>query len=199
MSAMKSAQREIPEDTGTSTNLPLDTRLHGRWLLAARVIWIALALAIAVLNALALPGVPAALVPPPEVMHELRRLNLSPTPGVVIIMGINGMCMLLYLGVSALLFWRRSNDRMAFFCSLMLLTFGGAVFGFLEYNPPPSLVWNLAFYTLFFLGQVCFLIFFYLFPSGHFVPRWTRWCILPYTVYWVFWLSFQGGITSGPP
>src|SRR5260221_7985365 len=107
MSAMKSAQREIPEDTGTSTNLPLDTRLHGRWLLAARVIWIALALAIAVLNALALPGVPAALVPPPEVMHELRRLNLSPTPGVVIIMGINGMCMLLYLGVSALLFWRR--------------------------------------------------------------------------------------------
>ena len=32
---------------------------------------------------------------------------------------------------------------------------------------------NLAFYSLFFLGQVSFLTFFYLFPSGRFVPRWS--------------------------
>jgi signal transduction histidine kinase len=177
----------------------LDTRLHGYWLLAARICWIVLALAIVVLNALALPGVPAAIVPPPDLMHELRRLNLSATPGIVVIMSMNGLCMLLYLGVSALLFWRRSDDRMAFFCSLMLLTFGGGVFGFLEYNPPLSFVWNLAFYSLFFLGQISFLVFFYLFPSGHFVPRWTRWCTLLYVAYWVIWLSFLGGIASGPP
>jgi signal transduction histidine kinase len=146
-----------------------------------------LALAIVVLNGLALPGVPAALHPPP------------PAVGVALIMGTNGMCTLLYLTISALLFWRRSDDRMAYFCSLMLLTFGGAVFGFLEYAPPTTLVWNLAFYSLFFLGQVSFLTFFYLFPSGRFVPRWTRWCALLYAVYWVVWIFFQGGLASGTP
>ena len=194
---MNLAQRKkAPEDTGTSTNHHLDTRLHGRWLLAARVSWIVLALAIVVLNVLALPGVPAA-INPPEVLRELHRHNLSPAVGVALIMGTNGMCTLLYLAISALLFWRRSDDRMAFFCSLMLLTFGGAVFGFLEYAPPTSLVWNLAFSSLFFLGQVCFLTFFYLFPSGRFVPRWTLWCALLYAVYWLVSLSSLGGVASG--
>ncbi len=58
---------------------------------------------------------------------------------------------------------------------------------------------NLAFYSLFFLGQVSFLTFFYLFPSGRFVPRWTRWCAFLYAVYWVAWLSFLGGLASGAP
>ena len=185
---MNLAQRKnAAEDMGVSTNPHFDTRLHGPWLLAARVIWLVLALAIVVLNGLALPGVPAALHPPP------------PAVGVALIMGTNGMCTLLYLTISALLFWRRSDDRMAYFCSLMLLTFGGAVFGFLEYAPPTTLVWNLAFYSLFFLGQVSFLTFFYLFPSGRFVPRWTRWCALLYAVYWVVWIFFLRGLASGPP
>jgi len=180
-------RKKAAEDMGASTNPHFDTRLHGHWLLAARVIWLVLALAIVVLNGLALPGVPAALHPPP------------PAVGVALIMGMNGMCTLLYLTISALLFWRRSDDRMAYFCSLMLLTFGGAVFGFLEYAPPTTRVWNLAFYSLFFLGQVSFLTFFYLFPSGRFVPRWTRWCALLYAVYWVVWIFFQGGLASGTP
>jgi hypothetical protein len=59
------AQRKnATEDMGVSTNPHFDTRLHGPWLLAARVIWLVLALAIVVLNGLALPGVPAALHPP---------------------------------------------------------------------------------------------------------------------------------------
>src|SRR5438876_6741114 len=118
--SMKLAKVITTANTIINTNLHLDPRLHGRWLLAARVIWMVLALTIVVLNVLALPGVPASLTPP-DVMRELRRLDLSPAPGVALIMGMNGMCILLYLAMSALLFWRRSDDRMAFFCSLMLL------------------------------------------------------------------------------
>jgi hypothetical protein len=45
------AQRKnAAEDMGVSTNPHFDTRLHGPWLLAARVIWLVLALAIVVLN-----------------------------------------------------------------------------------------------------------------------------------------------------
>jgi hypothetical protein len=183
---MHLAQRErTSQDTGASTNSPPTTRLHGRWLLVARVGWMVLALAIVILNALALPAVPAALLPPPAVLPELRRLNLAPALGIALIMGSNGICTLLYLAISALLFWRRSDDRMAFFCSLTLLTFGGAVFGFLEYVPATGVAWQLATSGLFFLGQLCFLTFFYLFPSGRFVPRWTRWCALLSITYWV--------------
>lgn len=194
---MSLTQREISQETETSMHL--DTHLKGRWLITARIIWAVLASIIVVLNLLALPGVPSALLPPPQMMPEIHRLHVSPIFGVAVIMCMNGLCMLLYLGVSALLFWRCSDDRMAFFCSLMLLTFGGAVFGFLEYNPPSSLVWNIAFYSLFVLGQVCFLTFFYLFPSGHFVPCWTRWCPLLFTIYWLVWIFMQGGLASGTP
>jgi signal transduction histidine kinase len=196
---MNLAQRErTSQDTRASASLPPDTRLHGRWLLGTRVSWMVLALAIVILNALALPTVPAVLLPPPELLPELRRLNLSPALGIALIMGSNGICMLLYLAMSALLFWRRSDDRMAFFCSLTLLTFGGAVFGFLEYVPATGVAWQLATSGLFFLGQLCFLTFFYLFPTGRFVPRWTRWCALLSITYWVIWLAIYG-LTSGPP
>jgi signal transduction histidine kinase len=184
-------------DTGTSMDLHSDTRLHGRWLQALRVIWIALALTIVVLNVLVLPGVPASLLTP-EVMRELHSLDFSPAFYTALIIGMNGVCMLLYLAMSALLFWRRSDDRMALFCSLTLLTFGGAVFGFLEYVPSTTLAWNLVASGLFFLGQVCFLSFFYLFPSGRFVPRWTRWAALIYALYWLASLSFSA-FASGPP
>jgi signal transduction histidine kinase len=184
-------------DTRTSMNLHSDTRLHGRWLQALRVIWIALALTIVVLNVLVLPGVPASLLTP-EVMRELHSLDFSPAFYTALIIGMNGVCMLLYLAMSALLFWRQSAHRMALFCSLMLLTFGGAVFGFLEYVPSTTLAWNLVASGLFFLGQVCFLTFFYLFPSGRFVPRWTRWAALLYALYWLVSLSFSA-FASVPP
>ena len=40
------------------------------------------------------------------------------------------------------------------------------------------------FNSLSFLGQVCAGLFFYLFPSGHFVPRWIRWVAIALIAYW---------------
>jgi hypothetical protein len=37
-----------------------------------------------------------------------------------------------------------------------------------------------------FLGSVCITLFFYVFPSGHFVPRWTRFVLVPAIAYWGF-------------
>jgi signal transduction histidine kinase len=108
-------------------------------------------------------------------------------------LGMAGGCMLLYLAIGALLLWRRSDERMAFFGALMFLTFGGAVCGFLQGGSAPiapAWVWNLVISGPIFLGQVSFLTFFYLFPSGRFVPRWTRGCALLYAVYQLASLLF---------
>ena len=42
--------------------------------------------------------------------------------------------------------------------------------------------------TLTFVGYMAWMLFFYLFPSGHFVPRWTRWLAL------LYWVRFFGSM-----
>jgi hypothetical protein len=90
------------------------------------------------------------------------------------------------VAVAALIFLRRSDDRMALFVSLALLTFGTATFTFtmtaLAAQYPAALEIPVAF--LHFLGAASFGLFLYLFPDGRFVPRWTRWVAL-------VWLGWQ--------
>jgi hypothetical protein len=49
--------------------------------------------------------------------------------------------------------------------------------------------WSLS-HVISFLGSFCIVLFFYVFPSGHFVPRWTRWVTVVALVYWVFDVFF---------
>jgi signal transduction histidine kinase len=89
-----------------------------------------------------------------------------------------------YVAVAAVIFWRKSDERMAMLVSLALLTFGTAVLPnamdalSTEYT---SLWWPLS--LLNFLGAASFGLFLYLFPDGRFVPRWTRWVIFA----WIAW------------
>jgi hypothetical protein len=93
-----------------------------------------------------------------------------------------------YWFVAAFLFWRKSDDRMTLLAAVTLGTFPLAFNGqFL--NTLPSPWWFLA-HCISFLGSLCIVLFFYVFPSGHFVPRWTRWVMLPSLAYWVFNVFF---------
>ncbi|EFH88233.1 histidine kinase [Ktedonobacter racemifer] len=174
-----------------------DTHLQGHQLLIARFCWLVLALAVVVLNILSFPAAMASFLPP-EIIRELHELHFSLPLYLILGVGMNGLCLLLYLAMAVLLFWQRSDDRMAFFCSLMLLTFGSAASGFLPQVSSAPLAWNLAVFPLFLLGQSTFLTFFYLFPSGRFVPRWTRWFALLNLLYWTA-SFFLPEVMSGPP
>jgi signal transduction histidine kinase len=76
--------------------------------------------------------------------------------------------------VGVLVFWRRSQERMALFLALMLVTLAGAALmrspGVFADEPALRLV--VSFVS--FLGNTSLVVFFYLFPDGRFVPRWTR-------------------------
>jgi signal transduction histidine kinase len=86
--------------------------------------------------------------------------------------------------VAALIFWRKSDDRMGLLVSLALLTFGTATFVFtLEALAVRHPAWKVPVDLLHFLGLASFVLFLYLFPDGRFVTRWVRWVALV----WVAW------------
>ncbi|GHO49957.1 GAF domain-containing sensor histidine kinase [Ktedonospora formicarum] len=195
---MNRSQRKTDmSNTSTGLNKPPETYLRGKWLLVARLVWVSLALLIVVLNVLAVPAAIASTFLTPGVVRELHILGFSQALYLTLVIGMNGLCIGLYLAMAALLFWRRSHDRMAYFGSLTLLTFGGAVGGFQSDFTSSSLVWNLIVFVPFLVGQTTFLVFFYLFPSGRFVPRWTIWPTLLSVLYWCV-MTADPDLNSGP-
>ena len=166
---------------------PPVTTLRGRPLLLARAGWVILAAAVLVLDAAGIPYAyakakeictdPAACVGSGRLTVEgartLQQIGISPEFFAAYVgVGLSTVVTLVFFAVAAVIFWRRSEDRMALFASSTLLLFGGAAINDVAGAHPafwfPSHLLN-------YVGQVSFGIFFYLFPDGRFVPRWTRW------------------------
>jgi hypothetical protein len=77
--------------------------------------------------------------------------------------------------LAAIIFYRKPNELMALFTAMMLVLLGATIWGTTD-------VLATIHPTLGFLGNVLevlsltsLLLFLYLFPDGHFVPRWTYW------------------------
>ena len=156
----------------------------------ARVGWIALTLLILLLSAIAIPradalfqsicqpGTPCLSVQLTQAdLHLLHQLGLSPGFLAAYQVGLDVGTLLIYSVLAALIFWQRSQDRMALFCAYCLMLTGGATYtGLLDVglrSVAPVWFWLVGVLEL--LGQVSFAVFFLLFPSGRFVPRWSRW------------------------
>ena len=89
-----------------------------------------------------------------------------------------------YWVVAAFLFSRKSDDRMALLAAVSLATFP------IVFNTPliNALPWPWLFLVLCirFLGTLGLGLFFYVFPSGRFVPGWMRWVLVLGLLYGVF-------------
>jgi hypothetical protein len=162
--------------------------LKGRWLLIARVAWVVVALLYVGVFTSGIPSELARLKTPctdtvscsliphltDQKVHELKELGLSADFFAAYFVAIEVAFTTVSAAIGAFIFWRRPDDRMALFVSLVLLTFGGAL-------PIPlftldlSLVWMASARAVSFVGATSALLFFYIFPDGHFVPRWSRW------------------------
>jgi hypothetical protein len=178
------------------------TRLHGRWLFIARAGWVALTLLVLTLNAIAIPQANAllqAVCQPgalcingwtPAEVSQIQQSGLSPGLLAAYQIGWGVGTTLIYTALAALIFWRRSADRMALFCAYMLVLFGGATYTSLLdlglRTVAPAWYWLVGGLEL--LAQVSVPTFFLLFPSGRFVPRWTQWGVLVFVLYFVWYL-----------
>jgi signal transduction histidine kinase len=145
-------------------------RLQGRWLLLARMLWIAIFIS--------------------TLLYFCANLLLDSYGVVTAILLVAATSV--WFAVSFVLFWRKSNDRVILLFSLALVLVGGIM---VPPYPAPlyvgiSWIGEISLDVLEFLAQAVILIF-YLFPDGRFVPHWTRWLALGWIV-----VSLDGNLPS---
>ncbi|HKH11564.1 MAG TPA: GAF domain-containing sensor histidine kinase [Rubrobacter sp.] len=179
--------------------------LSGGRLLFARVVWmvvVALALGLLCVSipaqygqlvAFASPG-----LDPATVRDNLKELGVSADLYATYMLFISTASAFVWIVVGAVIFWRRSEDRMALFASLCLITFGAFTLpdvfnvnngpGVLSEQYPAVLV---PVELLGFVGSVSMGLFLYFFPDGRFVPRWTGWLIALWAIHETIFYFFR--------
>ncbi len=116
---------------------PADTRLHGRWLLLARLAWLAVALLTVGLIVAGVPGAYAQLqrVCPETAqcdhpyltinyVRELQHFGLATDFFATYFLIVLAVFVAVWLAVGGVIFARKSDDWMALLVSLMLVVFG---------------------------------------------------------------------------
>jgi hypothetical protein len=162
---------------------------QGRWLITARAVWIVLTVVIVALSAIAIPrayalfqsvcepGAPCLTVQLTQRdLLLLRQLGLTPRFLAAYAVAWDVAIVLLYTALAALLYWRRSNDRMALFCACMLVLSDGATYTQLfDYGLRPlAPVWYWPVGVIELLAQVSTLTFLGFSPP-HATPFERRW------------------------
>jgi hypothetical protein len=167
-------------------------RVPGRWLLLARVGWVALVtLTLAIFGA-SLPVYLALLHTPcagsacdfqqltPEQAGALTGMGLSHDDFIAYTVALTLASMVVCLVVSTVIILRRSDNRRALLVALMLVT-AGPLSATISLSASPS-PWQVPNQCLSDLYVALFLLVFSLFPTGQFVPRWMRWAIVVFLV-----------------
>src|SRR5215212_6291431 len=186
------------------------TTLRGRWLLLARLAWLAVASIVIGLHVAGIPYAYARTINKlnfdrltTEQVQLYNNLGLTPEFYAAYTVALPVGTMVVFTAIATVIFWRRSEDRMALFAAFMLVVFGGAA---LTSDVPravaaahPTLRFPVHLFE--YLGQVAFGVFFYVFPNGRFVPRWTRWLAIAVALLYVpniFFPDSSVDLLSGP-
>jgi tRNA A-37 threonylcarbamoyl transferase component Bud32 len=121
----------------------------------------------------------------PETSAALQNAGLPQTFPALFMTTIDSLMMLSFLAICGLLFWRRSDDWMAMYTSLMLILTAG-IYTVPIYGFPSFLVTSL----LVGLGETLQALFFYVFPDGKWLPRWIKWIAPPlFVIRVLIWLT----------
>jgi hypothetical protein len=198
MSRSDTEQQGASGSVGAST---ANTRLSGSWLILARVTWIAVVTLIVALFLAMLPaystllqtictGATCSLVQPTlDSAQGLQELGLSLGTYATFTLALTLASVLLCLAVSAVIFWRKSDDWMALLVALGVVALGTLYVTFsLQGNPS---AWQVLAIVLNGLGNGVFFLVCSLFPTGRFVPRWTRWLLPCWVVSGMLFLFFR--------
>lgn len=198
------------QDASTGIRTPRKSGGNEGQLLAARVVWMAVFLVTSGIFAASIPGHLEAMntvcTAEPCVAGQL-------SPGEVRILGDSGFSLGFYAAyrialdlvvaigfclVGVTIFWRKSRDRGALFVSFALVTFGLTwpdTFDSARLHP----AWGGLAEFLSQLGLTSLLVFFFVFPDGRFIPRWTRWISLLAFAMLVLVVLFPGSWIVDPP
>jgi len=110
----------------------------------------------------------------PTGLEALRRLHMPVHTFAVCAVILDALFVCTFWAVGVVLLRHRSDDPIALFAALTLVTFGMFSTNTISalQTVPSAWIWPL--HVLSLLGDISILLFFYLFPDGRFVPAWTR-------------------------
>ncbi|MBA2712563.1 MAG: hypothetical protein H0U55_03285 [Rubrobacteraceae bacterium] len=188
--------------------------LRGRRLLFARVAWVAVAVTALAIIVFSVPssfeyyrGLCTATSEvcaeravdqaTPEGVRALRDVGLSLRSYALLNVVVDKVFQLTWFAVGALIFWRRSDDWMALLVSAFLVSFGPvtvvptAAYTLISSQP----AWWLPVRSVEIVGNVCSVLFFFLFPGGRFAPRWTSWLAVAFIAFQLSTSLFAGLIS----
>jgi hypothetical protein len=141
--------------------------------------------------------------PTAGVRAALAELGLSAGGYALYNVTLDTVFVSVFAVVAIVIFWRRSDDPMALLVATMLVVWG-PLNGLFVLTPEatkgmyPALQATLGSLVTF-VGYMAWMLFFYLFPSGRFVPRWTRWLALSWVLFVSSWILTPFGPPSWPP
>ena len=181
----------MTEEPSPRASPPANTSLRERWLTLARFVWVAVALLTVGVFVSSIPSEFARLQSPctdtvscswllrltAENVRELRELGVSVNFFAAYLVSLEAAFTVAPIAVGAIIFWRRPDDRMTFLVSLVLLMYwAGITFPYHLLELPR--LWEALSAVVALIGVAAILLFMYVFPDGHFVPRWARWLAL---------------------
>jgi hypothetical protein len=136
----------------------------------------------------------------PVGVRALQDVGLSLRSYALLNVIVEKVFQLVWFAVGAIIFWRRSDDRMALLVSTFLVSCGPVT---LDPTAAITLIssqpaWSLPVRSVEIVGQVCIVLFFFLFPGGRFVPRWTRWLAVAIITFDVSYLPYLDLYSRSP-
>ena len=191
------------KDPGVKAQTRADPPWRAHWLRIARAAWLLLAVAELGLFTVALPARYAQLAAPDEAVRaELAVLGLSPGMYAFYQVALDTIFVVVFATIGGLIFLRKPGDPVALLVALMLVTWGpgndimvltpGALL-----PPEPLAWWHWPFVLIEYVAFMSWMLFFYLFPSGRFVPRRSRWLAVGWIVFAGLW-NFFGATPLAP-
>ena len=174
------------------------THLRGRWLLAVRVVWMAIVVWALTLCAISLPAFYQRLQVPctstvacqlngaltPAGIRTLQTLGISSSAYAAYNIVLLIFLVVVWSAVGFIIFWRRSDEWIALLVALALVLFNTVA----QDTAPTALVmahaaWTIPVEVMNYANDLSFGLFFLLFPNGRFAPNWMRWCALFFSLF----------------
>lgn len=132
---------------------------------------------LAVLDMDASGGIP---VDPERFQAGLDQMGISARFYATLILLVLVAFAIYCIAIAILIVRRKFNDWLVLLMSLSYITYGTG-FYYLYWFPPlvdwPTPLDFIARFLYYFCGIFLYVVFFYVFPDGRFVPRWTRWLV----------------------
>ncbi len=173
--------------------------LSRRWHKILRPLWLVVAVGVIILFVAGIPGRYEQLLSS-AVANEsiLTDLGLSASFYAVYFIALDLVLVMTHFVIAAILYRQAPENTMATLVALVLITTPLAVTGALTMSAP---TWRFVANVIIYLGLATSIILLYLFPDGHFIPRWTR----PLAILWagvnlpaVFFPSSPLSLTAWP-